>query len=74
MTRPSSPTSPALRTLGQIAAALTACRLNRSYEGLKHISKGCVFIYCQVGEKPYWKDPNNDFRKKPESDGSAYTT
>ncbi|KAI2580900.1 TXNDC17 isoform 8 [Pan troglodytes] len=32
-------------------------------EGLKHISEGCVFIYCQVGEKPYWKDPNNDFRK-----------
>ncbi|KAF6098007.1 thioredoxin domain containing 17 [Phyllostomus discolor] len=33
-------------------------------EGLKHICEGCVFIYCQVGEKPYWKDPNNDFRKK----------
>ncbi|XP_037684416.1 thioredoxin domain-containing protein 17-like [Choloepus didactylus] len=32
-------------------------------EGLKHVSKGCVFIYCQVGERPYWKDPNNDFRK-----------
>ncbi|XP_032695710.1 thioredoxin domain-containing protein 17 [Lontra canadensis] len=32
-------------------------------EGLKHMSEGCVFIYCQVGEKPYWKDPNNDFRK-----------
>eukprot|EP00071_Canis_lupus_P005880 XP_005620372.1 thioredoxin domain-containing protein 17 [Canis lupus familiaris] len=32
-------------------------------EGLKHISEGCVFIYCQVGERPYWKDPNNDFRK-----------
>ncbi|XP_045343266.1 thioredoxin domain-containing protein 17 [Leopardus geoffroyi] len=32
-------------------------------EGLKHVSEGCVFIYCQVGEKPYWKDPNNDFRK-----------
>ncbi|XP_015414673.1 PREDICTED: thioredoxin domain-containing protein 17 isoform X3 [Myotis davidii] len=31
-------------------------------EGLKHISEACVFIYCQVGEKPYWKDPNNDFR------------
>uniref|UniRef100_A0A8C6BBD4 Thioredoxin domain-containing protein 17 n=1 Tax=Monodon monoceros TaxID=40151 RepID=A0A8C6BBD4_MONMO len=25
-----------------------------------------VFIYCQGGEKPYWKDPNNDFRKKLE--------
>ncbi|XP_075417270.1 thioredoxin domain-containing protein 17 [Tenrec ecaudatus] len=33
-------------------------------EGLKHIGEGCVFIYCQVGEKPYWKDPNNDFRKQ----------
>ncbi|XP_059763386.1 thioredoxin domain-containing protein 17 isoform X1 [Balaenoptera ricei] len=33
-------------------------------EGLKHVGEGCVFIYCQVGEKPYWKDPNNDFRKK----------
>ncbi|XP_046280927.1 thioredoxin domain-containing protein 17 isoform X2 [Marmota monax] len=33
-------------------------------EGLKHISKECVFIHCQVGEKPYWKDPNNDFRKQ----------
>uniref|UniRef100_A0AC11EQF1 Thioredoxin domain containing 17 n=1 Tax=Ovis aries TaxID=9940 RepID=A0AC11EQF1_SHEEP len=32
-------------------------------EGLKHVGEGCVFIYCQVGEKPYWKDPNNDFRK-----------
>ncbi|KAK2488555.1 hypothetical protein MC885_011981 [Smutsia gigantea] len=32
-------------------------------EGLKHVSEGCVFIYCQVGEKPYWKDPNNAFRK-----------
>ncbi|XP_002748358.1 thioredoxin domain-containing protein 17 [Callithrix jacchus] len=32
-------------------------------EGLKHVSEGCVFIYCQVGDKPYWKDPNNDFRK-----------
>ncbi|XP_066119047.1 thioredoxin domain-containing protein 17 isoform X2 [Saccopteryx bilineata] len=32
-------------------------------EGLKHICEGSVFIYCQVGEKPYWKDPNNDFRK-----------
>ncbi|XP_003469685.1 thioredoxin domain-containing protein 17 isoform X1 [Cavia porcellus] len=33
-------------------------------EGLKHVSEGCVFIYCQVGEKSDWKDPNNDFRKK----------
>uniref|UniRef100_A0A8D0UNZ0 Thioredoxin domain-containing protein 17 n=1 Tax=Sus scrofa TaxID=9823 RepID=A0A8D0UNZ0_PIG len=33
-------------------------------EGLKHTVEGCVFIYCQVGERLYWKDPNNDFRKK----------
>uniref|UniRef100_A0A8C5VCP6 Thioredoxin domain-containing protein 17 n=1 Tax=Microcebus murinus TaxID=30608 RepID=A0A8C5VCP6_MICMU len=32
-------------------------------EPLKHVNEGCVFIYCQVGERPYWKDPNNDFRK-----------
>uniref|UniRef100_A0A9L0RY71 Thioredoxin domain-containing protein 17 n=1 Tax=Equus caballus TaxID=9796 RepID=A0A9L0RY71_HORSE len=32
-------------------------------EGLKHVGEGCVFIHCQVGERPYWKDPNNDFRK-----------
>ncbi|XP_062057170.1 thioredoxin domain-containing protein 17-like [Lepus europaeus] len=33
-------------------------------EGLKRASQECVFIYCQVGDKPYWRDPNNDFRKK----------
>ncbi|XP_004594931.1 thioredoxin domain-containing protein 17 [Ochotona princeps] len=33
-------------------------------EALKHATKGCVFIYCQVGDRPYWKDPNNEFRKK----------
>ncbi|XP_037702444.1 thioredoxin domain-containing protein 17-like [Choloepus didactylus] len=33
-------------------------------EALKCVSEGCVSIYCQVGERPYWKDPNNDFRKK----------
>uniref|UniRef100_A0A673U358 Thioredoxin domain-containing protein n=1 Tax=Suricata suricatta TaxID=37032 RepID=A0A673U358_SURSU len=32
-------------------------------EGLKYSSEGCVFICCQVGEKLYCKDPNNDFRK-----------
>ncbi|XP_037585995.1 thioredoxin domain-containing protein 17-like [Cebus imitator] len=32
-------------------------------EALKHVSEGCVFIHCQVGDKPYWKDPNNGFRK-----------
>nr|XP_004665765.2 thioredoxin domain-containing protein 17 [Jaculus jaculus] len=33
-------------------------------EGLKHVTEECVFIYCQVGERSYWKDPNNDFRQK----------
>lgn len=33
-------------------------------EGLKHVSEGYVLIYCQRGEKSYWKDPNNNFRKK----------
>ncbi|KAM4843724.1 thioredoxin domain-containing protein 17 [Thomomys bottae] len=33
-------------------------------EGLKHVTEACVFIYCQVGERTYWKDPNNDFRQK----------
>uniref|UniRef100_A0A2K5BYQ8 Thioredoxin domain-containing protein 17 n=1 Tax=Aotus nancymaae TaxID=37293 RepID=A0A2K5BYQ8_AOTNA len=27
-------------------------------EGLKHVREGCVFIYCQVGDKPYWKRGN----------------
>ncbi|XP_061576378.1 thioredoxin domain-containing protein 17 [Cololabis saira] len=30
---------------------------------LTHISDESVFIYCQVGERAYWKDPNNDFKK-----------
>ncbi|XP_051847457.1 thioredoxin domain-containing protein 17 [Antechinus flavipes] len=33
-------------------------------EGRKHIPENAVFIYCQVGDRPYWKDLNNDFRKK----------
>lgn len=33
-------------------------------EGLKHTRKECVFIYCQIGDKPSWRDPNNDFRRK----------
>ncbi|XP_057631801.1 thioredoxin domain-containing protein 17 isoform X1 [Chionomys nivalis] len=33
-------------------------------EGLKHVTEDCVFIYCQVGDRSYWKDPNNDFRQK----------
>ncbi|NP_001089800.1 thioredoxin domain containing 17 S homeolog [Xenopus laevis] len=31
---------------------------------LKSLPEGSVFIYCQVGERPYWKDPNNEFKKK----------
>uniref|UniRef100_A0A2K5RG49 Thioredoxin domain-containing protein 17 n=1 Tax=Cebus imitator TaxID=2715852 RepID=A0A2K5RG49_CEBIM len=25
-------------------------------EGLKHVSEGCVFIYCHVTDKPYLKN------------------
>ncbi|XP_001513772.1 thioredoxin domain-containing protein 17 [Ornithorhynchus anatinus] len=32
-------------------------------EALKNIPAGAVFIYCQVGDRSYWKDPNNEFRK-----------
>ncbi|XP_069471133.1 thioredoxin domain-containing protein 17 [Ambystoma mexicanum] len=30
---------------------------------LCHLPEGSIFIYCQVGERAYWKDPNNDFKK-----------
>ncbi|KAM4701401.1 thioredoxin domain-containing protein 17 [Discoglossus pictus] len=30
---------------------------------LDNLPEGAVFIYCQVGERPYWKDPNNEFKK-----------
>lgn len=30
---------------------------------MKNLPEGSVFIYCQVGERPYWKDPSNEFRK-----------
>lgn len=30
---------------------------------MKHLPEGSVFIYCLVGERQYWKDPNNDFKK-----------
>ncbi|XP_057629681.1 thioredoxin domain-containing protein 17-like [Chionomys nivalis] len=33
-------------------------------EGLKHVTEDYMFIYCQVGDRSYWKDPNNDFRQK----------
>ncbi|XP_038615462.1 thioredoxin domain-containing protein 17 [Tachyglossus aculeatus] len=32
-------------------------------EALKNITEGAIFIYCQVGDRSYWKDPNNEFRK-----------
>ncbi|XP_032361252.1 thioredoxin domain-containing protein 17 [Etheostoma spectabile] len=30
---------------------------------MAHLPEGSVFIYCQVGERAYWKDSNNDFKK-----------
>ncbi|XP_053562270.1 thioredoxin domain-containing protein 17 [Bombina bombina] len=30
---------------------------------LKNLPEGAVFIYCQVGERPYWKDSNNEFKR-----------
>ncbi|XP_028856858.1 thioredoxin domain-containing protein 17 [Denticeps clupeoides] len=30
---------------------------------LPHLPEGSVFIYCQVGERPYWKDSSNEFKK-----------
>ncbi|XP_028321432.1 thioredoxin domain-containing protein 17 [Gouania willdenowi] len=30
---------------------------------MKHLPEDSVFIYCQVGERTYWKDPNNEFKK-----------
>ncbi|KAM5181951.1 thioredoxin domain-containing protein 17 [Mantella aurantiaca] len=30
---------------------------------MKHLPEGSVFIYCLVGERAYWKDPTNDFKK-----------
>ncbi|XP_056416742.1 thioredoxin domain-containing protein 17 [Hyla sarda] len=30
---------------------------------LTHLPEGAVFIYCQVGERAYWKDPNNEFKR-----------
>ncbi|XP_067394097.1 thioredoxin domain-containing protein 17 [Emydura macquarii macquarii] len=30
---------------------------------LNNMPDGSVFIYCQVGDRAYWKDPNNEFRK-----------
>ncbi|XP_019366558.1 PREDICTED: thioredoxin domain-containing protein 17 [Crocodylus porosus] len=30
---------------------------------LHNMPEGSIFIYCQVGDRAYWKDPNNEFRK-----------
>uniref|UniRef100_A0A8C4KD38 Thioredoxin domain-containing protein 17 n=1 Tax=Dromaius novaehollandiae TaxID=8790 RepID=A0A8C4KD38_DRONO len=30
---------------------------------LHNMPDGSVFIYCLVGDRAYWKDPNNEFRK-----------
>ncbi|XP_018410525.1 PREDICTED: thioredoxin domain-containing protein 17 [Nanorana parkeri] len=30
---------------------------------MKYLPESSVFIYCLVGERTYWKDPNNDFKK-----------
>ncbi|XP_042298384.1 thioredoxin domain-containing protein 17 [Sceloporus undulatus] len=30
---------------------------------LPQLPEGAVFIYCQVGQREYWKDPNNEFRR-----------
>ncbi|XP_021001696.1 thioredoxin domain-containing protein 17 [Parasteatoda tepidariorum] len=32
-------------------------------EGLQSAPEDSVFIYCGVGSRDYWKNPNNDFRK-----------
>lgn len=32
---------------------------------LKNMPEGSVFVYCQVGERAYWKDKSNDFRTNP---------
>ncbi|XP_043574447.1 thioredoxin domain-containing protein 17 [Chiloscyllium plagiosum] len=29
---------------------------------LSELPEGSVFIYCQVGDRPYWKDLKNEFR------------
>ncbi|XP_053313179.1 thioredoxin domain-containing protein 17 [Spea bombifrons] len=30
---------------------------------LENLPDDSVFIYCQVGERAYWKDPNNEFKQ-----------
>ncbi|KAM9811641.1 thioredoxin domain-containing protein 17 [Syngnathus typhle] len=31
-------------------------------EAMSVLPQGSVFIYCQVGERNYWKDPSNEFK------------
>ncbi|XP_067866478.1 thioredoxin domain-containing protein 17 [Heterodontus francisci] len=31
---------------------------------LSKLPEGSVFIYCQTGDRPYWKNPENNFRTK----------
>ncbi|XP_060612814.2 thioredoxin domain-containing protein 17 [Anolis sagrei] len=31
---------------------------------LTHLPDGAAFIYCQVGPRDYWKNPDNEFKKK----------
>ncbi|XP_030042025.1 thioredoxin domain-containing protein 17 [Microcaecilia unicolor] len=32
-------------------------------ENLQYLPEDSIFVYCDVGEKAYWKDPNNDFKQ-----------
>ncbi|XP_071994321.1 thioredoxin domain-containing protein 17 [Engystomops pustulosus] len=32
-------------------------------KALPHLPEGSVFIYCQVGERTYWKDSKNEFKR-----------
>ncbi|XP_066492422.1 thioredoxin domain-containing protein 17 [Tiliqua scincoides] len=31
---------------------------------LPHLPEGSAFVYCQVGSRAEWKDPDNEFRKR----------
>ncbi|XP_071946362.1 thioredoxin domain-containing protein 17-like [Antedon mediterranea] len=43
-------------------------------EGLKKAAECSIFIHCNVGDRSYWKDPNNEFRKHPEFKLTAVPT
>lgn len=34
-------------------------------EGLQHAAEDSHFVYCDVGERAFWKDPNCPYRKDP---------